>query len=70
MTKKRRWRKNFPYYKIQTYNDIFKSWVDERGAFDTIKEAQEYIQNKVPVTSSSRIIIVNEKKRTVLGEEN
>ena len=69
MTKTRRWRKNFPYYKVQTYNETFKSWVDEKVAFDTIEEAQEYILNKIPDNCSFRIIIVNEKERTVLGEE-
>ena len=62
-------RRSYPYYKVQVFNETFLSWKDERYAFDTIEEAQEYIRNKVPDTSSSRIIIVNEKERTVFGEE-
>ena len=66
-TKPRRWRKDFPYYKVQVFNELFQSWKDERGAFDTIREAEEYIKVKV-AGQLSRIIVVKEKERHVLGE--
>lgn len=67
MKKPRRWRKDFPYYKVQVFNNIFKSWKDERQAFDTIKEAKEYISKKLS-SLSTRIIVVEEKDRYVLEE--
>jgi hypothetical protein len=41
--------------------------VDERGAFDTVAEAKEYINKKI-ATIPARIIVVQEKQRNVLNE--
>jgi len=66
MHKPRRWRKDFPYYKIQVFNEIVKSWKDERIVFDTINAAQDHIEKKV-TPRLARIIVVAREGRHVLG---
>ncbi|MCI0487657.1 MAG: hypothetical protein L0229_13780 [Blastocatellia bacterium] len=65
MRKPRRWRKEFPYYKVQVFDDVVSSWKDERRAFDTVEAAQEYIAEKV-APMSARIVIVERDGRRVL----
>lgn len=67
MRKPRRWRKEFPYYKVQVFKNVFQSWKDERRAFDTVEEAKDYINKKLKCVST-RIIVVQEKERHVLCE--
>jgi hypothetical protein len=62
--KPRRWRKNFPYFKIQLYNDVVISWMDEPRAFDTLEDAQDAIKEKYK-DKKSRIIVVEEKGRRI-----
>lgn len=61
MRKPRRWRKEFPYYKVQVFKNVFQSWKDERRAFDTVEEAKDYINKKLKCVST-RIIVVQEKE--------
>lgn len=67
MRKPRRWRKKFPYYKVQVFNKIFQSWKDEQRAFDSVEEAKDYIARRLSRVST-RIIVVQEKERYVLDE--
>lgn len=59
-TKKRR---KHPYYKVQVYNETSMTWKDERGAFDTVDEAQEFIAAKAPRSKQVRIMVVEVKRR-------
>jgi len=65
MPKLRRWRKEFPYYKVQVYDVIFKSWIDEQKIFDTVEAAHDYIQIKKALRET-RIIVVESNRRYVL----
>jgi hypothetical protein len=65
--KPRRWRKDFPYYKIQLFNDIFSSWKDEPRAYDDVEEARAAIQSKF-LDRKARIMVVERNGRHVLGD--
>lgn len=65
MGKPRRWRKDFPYYKIQVFNETVQSWKDERTVFETTEAAQDYIAKKV-APKRARIMVVERTGRHVL----
>lgn len=67
MQERRRKRRPFPYYKVQVFNELFQSWMDERGAFGTVEEAKTHIVEKVG-DKSARIIVVEQTGRGVLQE--
>ena len=46
MRNPRRRRKDFPYYKIQVYDEIVKVWKNERKAFDTLEAAQNQLKTR------------------------
>jgi hypothetical protein len=64
MRKARKWRKT-PYYKVQVYNDMMKSWKDTGKVFDTIEQAKDYIAD-VLISRSARIMVVERDRRYVL----
>jgi hypothetical protein len=66
MRKPRRWRKDFPYYKIQVFDETVKSWKDERKVFKTVEAAQDYITRKI-APRPARIIVVEHGGRHVLN---
>ena len=68
MRKPRRWRKQFPYYKVQVFDHTVNSWIDERRVFDTVEAAQSYIADKIPpqAPQAARILVVETKGRHVL----
>ncbi len=66
MPKPRRWRKD-PYYKVQVFNETFRSWKDERGAFDTVEDARTHIAGRL-ATLSSRIMEVRRESRRVIED--
>jgi type I site-specific restriction-modification system R (restriction) subunit len=63
--KPRRWRKDFPYYKIQTYNNIFAAWEDQARAYTSVEQAREVIQQRFP-DRKARIVVVEAVGRHVL----
>jgi len=65
MRKPRKRRKDFPYYKIQVYNETVKSWKDIQKAFGTVKAAESYIVEKV-APQTTRIMVVEREGRHVL----
>lgn len=65
MRKPRRRRKKFPYYKIQVYNEIFKSWKDIQRAFDTVETARDYIEKRIG-PQTARIMVVERNARRLL----
>ncbi|HEY7330342.1 MAG TPA: hypothetical protein VH592_22070 [Gemmataceae bacterium] len=68
MSKAGKWRKVFPYYKVQTMSEINHCWVDARkAAFDTLEEAKDFIRDQM-ASKPSRILVVEAKTRRVLEE--
>lgn len=65
MRKPRRWRKQFPYYKVQVFDHTVNSWKDERKVFDTIEAAQAYIEDRI-APQAARILVIETKGRHVL----
>jgi cytochrome P450 len=65
MPKPRRWRKDFPYYKIQVFNETVQSWKDERKIFQTIDAAADYIRQEI-APRRARIMVVERTGRHVL----
>jgi hypothetical protein len=65
MRKLRRWRKDYPYYKVQVFDENIASWKDERKLFDTVEDAQQHIiKNVTPRTV--RIVVVERTGRRLL----
>jgi hypothetical protein len=65
--KPRRWRKRFPYYKIQVYSAVFNSWKDEPRACSSLAEARKLIQTKFS-EQRARIMAVEREGRHVLDD--
>jgi hypothetical protein len=65
MRKSQKRRKDFPYYKIQVYNETVKSWKDIQKAFKTVKTAEGYIAEKV-APQTTRVMVVDREGRHVL----
>jgi len=65
MRKPRRWRKQFPYYKVQVFDQTVNSWKDERRVFDTVEAAQSYIADEI-APHAARILVIETKGRHVL----
>ena len=65
MQNPRRRRRNYPYYKIQVFDDLTKVWKDERKVFDTAEEAQNYIRTEL-TDKSARIMVVERNNSYVL----
>jgi len=66
MPKPRRWRKD-PYYKVQVFNETFKSWKDERGAFAEIEQARTYVAQRI-APARARIMEVRRESRQLVEE--
>ena len=66
MPKLRRWRKEFPYYKVQVFDEVVNSWKDERKIFDTPKAARDYIA-KETTSQAARILVIEANGRHVLN---
>lgn len=55
----------FPYFRVQSYNERQCSWVaDRKEAFDTFESAQAYVQQQPP-GRQLRILIIDEKESRV-----
>lgn len=65
MRNPRRRRKDFPYYKIQIYDEMVKVWKDERKAFDTLEAARDHIEKEI-APRTARIVVVERDSRQVL----
>ncbi len=63
--KPRRWRKDFPYYKVQIYDEVVKSWTDQPRAYATLAEARSMIRARL-VNCRARIVVVERESRRVL----
>jgi hypothetical protein len=65
--KPREWRKDFPYYKVQTFNTVWNSWTDEPRAYGSLEEAGEVIQRKLSDRRTRIIIVEREGRRVYQG---
>ncbi len=66
MRKTRRWRKEFPYFKVQVFDPLLASWKDERSIFDTAEAAGSYL-NRQPTKPARIIVVESETSRSVHG---
>jgi hypothetical protein len=65
--KPRRWRKDFPYFKIQLFSKLVNSWMDEQKAYPSVEEARAARVKKFP-GELSRIVVVESNGRRILQE--
>jgi hypothetical protein len=65
---RRKWRRDFPYYKVQVLDTINSVWVDERGAFDSLEEARRYIESRLQ-GKNARVMVVEANGRHPLLED-
>lgn len=66
---RRKWHSKFPYYKVQVFNKTVHSWKDEQRAFDTLEEAQQYIQQKIAPRDARIMVVEGTRRRHVLGSK-
>jgi hypothetical protein len=59
----RKWRRHI-YYKVQLFDSVGMTWRDEKPAFDELDDAKAYIREKVPKTTTARIMAVDGRVRT------
>ncbi len=55
------------YYKVQVFNSISVTWVDEPSAFDNLDAAKNYISQTL-AGKQSRIMVVEGGKRAPLKQ--
>ena len=65
----RRHRRNYPYYKIQVFNEVLQSWKDERKVFESVEGAQEHITRNI-APRQARIMTIQREYRHPLEEED
>lgn len=63
--KPRKWRKDFPYYKIQVFNQVWQSWTDEPRAYGSVEEARKLVLDRF-ARQQARIVEVDREGRRVL----
>jgi hypothetical protein len=63
--KPRQWRKDFPYYKIQVFNQVWQSWTDEPRAYGSVEEARKLVLGRF-ARQQARIVEVDREGRRVL----
>ena len=63
--KPRKWRKDFPYYKIQVFNQVWQSWTDEPRAYGSVEEARKLVLGRF-ARQQARIVEVDREGRRVL----
>jgi hypothetical protein len=65
---RRQWRRT-PYYKVQVWDAIGLTWMDEKPAFDSVQEARLYIVEKLDPNARIRLMLVTNEGRSPLPEE-
>lgn len=65
--KPRRWRKDFPYFKIQLFNNVVNSWMDEQKAYASVEEAKSAKVTKFS-GELTRIVVVESNGRRILQD--
>ncbi len=64
--KPRKWHKP-PYFKIQLFDPLLSTWMDEQKAYNEEEEARRAISQKYSA-KRARIVLVEEVGRTVVEE--
>jgi hypothetical protein len=64
--KPKRQHRRHTYYKVQVYDSVSLTWLDEPPAFDELSAANNYIM-QVLVGKQSRIIVVEGARRFPLN---
>ena len=67
MAQSKGWRKDYPYYKVQVFDDRSLAWMDEKRGFATLDDARSYIRQEL-AGRKCRIMVVDEKGRRPLDE--
>ena len=57
------WEREYPYYKIQTYDDRVFAWRDVKHTFDTEEEARDHIATVFSGVKSRIVIVEGERDR-------
>ena len=65
---RRQWRRT-PYYKVQVWDTMSQTWMDEKPGFDTVEEAKRYIAETVDPKARIRLMLVTDSHRSPLPEE-
>lgn len=65
MRKLRRWRKDYPFYKVQVFDERIASWKDERKIFDSVEDAQQHIAKNIS-SRTVRIVVIERTGRHLL----
>ena len=61
-------RRQFPFYKIQVFDEAIQSWKDEPRAFDSLELAKAQIEKKL-FSKRVRVVVVDRDGRRVLDTE-
>jgi hypothetical protein len=60
-----KWRKSFPYFKVQWWNKVDISWHDIQKRFTSIQESEAHIAG-LPKSKTYRIMQIERNGRFVL----
>ena len=63
----RRQHRRHLYYKVQVFDDISLTWLDEKDAFDELVHAREFLLRHLG-GKKARIMVVDGKRRYPLQE--
>jgi hypothetical protein len=56
------WRRG-AYYKVQVQDAKVGAWTDEKPAFDNLSDAKNYIRDRIPTGTVTRIMVVEGRRR-------
>ena len=63
----RRQHRRHIYYKVQVFDDLSLTWLDEKNAFDDLASAREFILLQLGARKA-RVMVVDGKRRYALEE--
>lgn len=58
----RRQHRRHIYYKVQVFDEVSLTWLDEKNAFDELDSAREYISQNL-AGKTIRIMVVDGRRR-------
>jgi hypothetical protein len=63
----RRYHRRHVYYKVQIFDDVSLTWLDEKKAFDDVLDARQLILQQLG-GRKARIMVVDGRRRYPLDE--
>jgi hypothetical protein len=63
----RRQHRRHVYYKVQVFDEISLTWLDEKSAFDEVSRARDFVSMNL-LGLKTRIMVVDGKRRYPLRE--